>query len=171
MALIDRANLLAELDRTTKLSGMLTGRGDYQPRQPGADEHRSSAEPMAVAYAAHRESGLELLVTMATQLEHPDAGIVAAAADAVVRGRALVLDALAGRNRIAFESRDPEAGRLLTNLQRASDRLSNLIVRGPRDGNSPALSRGSGDGARRQGAGRARAGSAECGVSPDARAI
>ena len=136
VALIDRASLLAELGRSDEAVRDAVA-GETISRENLMLTARSSAEPMAVAYAAHRESGLELLVTMATQLGHSDAGIVAAAADAVVRGRALVLDALVGRGRNAFESRDPETGRLLMDLQRASDQLSNLIVRGPRDSDSP----------------------------------
>ncbi len=90
---------------------------------------RSLAEEHALRYAAHRNSGLNLALTLA--MERPERTPAREVLDAVVRSRAVVLDEIAARNRTVLRSEDPEIADLASRFAAARERLANLIVRGP----------------------------------------
>ncbi len=81
-------------------------------------------ERQSLDYAASRPRALDLLLSL---VDTP--GGVASALDAVVRSRALVLDEMAGRQRVAKASQ--EGGALWNELVSARQRYANLVVRGP----------------------------------------
>lgn len=87
---------------------------------------RSLPERQALLFAATRPVGLDLVLSLSRLL--PDR--VAAAADALVRSRALVLEEMAARRHaeaVGAGAPDPA----LVALQSAQRRLANLITRGP----------------------------------------
>jgi len=87
---------------------------------------RSLPERQALLFAATRPAGLDLVLSLSRLL--PDR--VAAAADALVRSRALVLEEMAARRHaegVGAGAPDPA----LVALQSAQRRLANLITRGP----------------------------------------
>jgi len=91
---------------------------------------RALAERQALRYASVRTSGLELGLTIAAG----GGGASARGAwNALVRSRALVLDEMAGRHRTLAESRDPAIATLSRNYASTTQRLANVIVRGPGD--------------------------------------
>jgi CHAT domain-containing protein/tetratricopeptide (TPR) repeat protein len=99
----------------------------------------SLPERQALDYASVIPSATDLLVLISSREE--DASFRAAALDAVVQSRALVLDEMARRRRALPTRDDPEVGSLLTDLARESRILANLAIRGP-DGLDPARYQG-----------------------------
>ncbi len=91
---------------------------------------RSLPERQALNYAATRPRGLDVLLQLAEA--SPDAAEVAF--DALVRGRALVLDEMASRLRGARATGDGTS--ILDSYVAAQQRLANLLVRG-RGGQAP----------------------------------
>ena len=89
---------------------------------------RDLPERQALGYAASRPKGLDLALTLAS--ERADLG---AAFDAVIRGRALVFDEMAGRHQDPGDAHRPGVEPLRTALTAARQRLANLIVKGPND--------------------------------------
>jgi CHAT domain-containing protein len=89
---------------------------------------RSLAEQLAVRYAAVRNRGLDLALSLAAE------GTVDAARravlDSLVRSRAVVLDEIAARQRSVAGSEDPEIARLAEELATAREQLANLTVKG-----------------------------------------
>jgi len=87
---------------------------------------QSLSERMSLDYAAVRPRALDLMLSLTAST--PEA--IDVAIDGVIRGRALVLDEMAARQRsqrVASESSDPLRAAFLA----AQQRLANLIVRGP----------------------------------------
>ena len=87
----------------------------------------SLAERQALDFAAKRPRGLELALSLPS-----NAQASAPMLDALIRGRALILDEMAGR-RQALAGADGQLATLWTSLASARQRLANLIVRGPSD--------------------------------------
>jgi CHAT domain-containing protein/tetratricopeptide (TPR) repeat protein len=83
-------------------------------------------ERQALGYAAKRAKGLDVALSVLDL----DPAATAVVLDAVIRGRALVLDEMAGRHRGAEEF-SPDAAPLWTELTSARQRLANLVVKGP----------------------------------------
>ncbi len=81
-------------------------------------------ERQSLGYAASRPGGLDLMLSMAGV----EAGAAAPGLDAVVRGRALVLDEVAARRRPG-RSGDQRMLALQNELASAEQRLANLLVR------------------------------------------
>ncbi len=80
-----------------------------------------------------RTSGLDVALSVLPGL--PDAGSLQRVFDNVIRSRALVLDAMASRQRGLGDlaSREPQETACRAELREAAMRLSNVRVRGPRD--------------------------------------
>jgi CHAT domain-containing protein len=97
---------------------------------------RTLGERQALAYASTRASGLDLALTLAASdrlNDLPDAE--RGAWDALIRGRALVLDEMAIRHRTLGGATDPETDRLATEVASAREHLARLVIRG--SGNAP----------------------------------
>jgi CHAT domain-containing protein/Tfp pilus assembly protein PilF len=90
---------------------------------------RSLSEELALRYAAVRESGLDLALTLAASGLDPSA--MRSVLDALIRSRAVILDGIAARNRGATMADDPEIARLAEELAVARTKLANMTVRGP----------------------------------------
>ena len=84
-------------------------------------------ERQALGYAAKRPKGMDLALSLSST--EPQA--TALTLDALIRGRALVLDEMAARRREATEASVPDVAPLWRTLTSARQRLANLIVRGP----------------------------------------
>jgi CHAT domain-containing protein/tetratricopeptide (TPR) repeat protein len=84
-------------------------------------------ERQSLGYAATRPKGLDLAMSLSADL--PDSRVF----DAVIKGRALVLDEMAARRRVRTEAAHPELAPLWAALTSARQRLANLVVRGPGD--------------------------------------
>jgi CHAT domain-containing protein/tetratricopeptide (TPR) repeat protein len=97
---------------------------------------RRLPESQALAYAAVRNSGLDLALSIAARGRKDRPMLAGRAWDALVRSRALVLDEMAARNRALGQADDPETARLAEAVRMARTRLANLQVRGP-SGESP----------------------------------
>jgi tetratricopeptide (TPR) repeat protein/CHAT domain-containing protein len=91
----------------------------------------SLPESGALHYATGRLSGLNLILSIATQRHEEVPGATRAAWDALIRSRALALDQMAGRHRSVLEEDDPEIRRIAGELRSARERLACLVVRGP----------------------------------------
>jgi CHAT domain-containing protein/Tfp pilus assembly protein PilF len=89
---------------------------------------RSLAEQLAVRYAAVRNRGLDLALSLAA--EGMDDAAMRAVLDSLVRSRAVVLDEIAARQRSVAGSEDPEIARLAQELANARAQLANLTVKG-----------------------------------------
>ncbi len=86
------------------------------------------SESLALDYAAHRLSSLDLALSL---LGDGGNGEAAAAWDAVIRSRALILDEMAARNRVRSGDRDSETVALRDRSRTAREQLANLSLRGP----------------------------------------
>ncbi|MHC4506427.1 MAG: tetratricopeptide repeat protein, partial [Planctomycetota bacterium] len=89
---------------------------------------RALPEGEALDYAAHRRSGFDILLTVATERDDVD---VARVWDAVIRSRALVFDEMAARNRVLHGAGDAEAERLIASYRQTIENLAKLIITGP----------------------------------------
>jgi CHAT domain-containing protein/tetratricopeptide (TPR) repeat protein len=89
----------------------------------------SLADTEALRYAAHRPSGLDLMIRIAEAGQ--DQRLWRDAWDEVIRSRALVLDDMAWRHRNVIESGEPGAATALMNLRTARSKLGALAARGP----------------------------------------
>ncbi len=96
-------------------------------------------ERQALGYASKRPKGLDLALSLVP--ENNPTPIL----DALIKGRSLILDEIARRRRAATETPDRELLPLWTSLTAASQRLANLVIRGPGgqgpDRTSPSLRR------------------------------
>jgi CHAT domain-containing protein/tetratricopeptide (TPR) repeat protein len=90
---------------------------------------RSLSEELALSYAAIRESGLDLALTLAAS--GLESSAMRSVLDALIRSRAVILDGIAARNRGATMVDDPEIARLAEELSVARTKLANMTVRGP----------------------------------------
>ena len=108
---------------------------------------RILAERQALLYASARESSLDRALSIA------GSGLAAGSGwrvwDTLTRSRALVLDEMASRQKIAVASGDPELDALFEGCDAARRRLANLTVRGP-GGKSPERYRALLEGAREE---------------------
>jgi CHAT domain-containing protein/tetratricopeptide (TPR) repeat protein len=84
-------------------------------------------ERQSLSYAATRPKGVDLAMSLSA--DRPDSRVF----DAVIKGRALVLDEMAARRRVRTEAAHPELAPLWAALTSARQRLANLVVRGPGD--------------------------------------
>lgn len=82
-------------------------------------------ERQALGYASKRPKGLDLALSL---VEHGDRDAVV---DAVIRGRALILDEIASRRRMRAGTTGEALAPQWTALVAARQRLANLAVRGP----------------------------------------
>ena len=98
---------------------------------------RGFAEREALSYAVVRPHGLDLPLRVAAKGTDPAQR--RRIWDGLVRGRALVLDAMAFRSRSSALADDAETMRLLREVRRASTRLAALIVSGPASGTGSHL--------------------------------
>ena len=88
---------------------------------------RTLPEIQALRYAAARNSGLDLAISLSLG---PETGSVAETWNALIRSRALVLDEMAARHRSWGSAEDTATVRILREWQVASQRLSSLVVQG-----------------------------------------
>jgi len=86
-------------------------------------------ERQALRFALARASGLDLILSIVVQDRAGASGAGGRAWDAVIRSRALVLDEMAARHRVTAEAR--RIARYADNLAKSSQRLANLMMRGP----------------------------------------
>lgn len=84
-------------------------------------------EQQALGYAASRTRGLDVALSLI------EAGDPALAFDAVIRGRSVILDEMAARQRLRADAASAELEPLWLASTTASRRLANLAVRGPGD--------------------------------------
>jgi CHAT domain-containing protein len=84
-------------------------------------------ERQSLSYAAKRPRGLDLALSLSTS--RPDDRVF----DALIKGRALVLDEMAARRRVSLDASRPDLAPLRVALTSARQRLANLVVRGPSD--------------------------------------
>jgi CHAT domain-containing protein/tetratricopeptide (TPR) repeat protein len=110
---------------------------------------RGLAERQAIQYAGARPSGARVALHVLACMEKASQEDVNRAWDSVVRGRTLVLDEIASRNRSAIAAQDSASTEILTGLGKARRRLANLLVAGPR-GSPPARYRSQLDQARNE---------------------
>jgi len=92
---------------------------------------RALPERQALGYAAEGRWGLNLALTLAVETR-PEKAPIEEAWDALVRGRAVVLDGVAARHRAALDTGDLEVRQLANALDAARGRLADLYVRGAR---------------------------------------
>lgn len=95
---------------------------------------RGLSEREALAYASVRSAGCHL--ALAAALQPGQARWIWPAWDELVRSRALVLDEMAARRRLASASADPRVEALALRLQQTRTRLANLVSRRTTDGGS-----------------------------------
>jgi CHAT domain-containing protein/Tfp pilus assembly protein PilF len=86
---------------------------------------RALSEEHALRYAATRDRGLDLALSLATAGANGGEDVL----DTLVRSRAVILDEIAARQRKAV-SGDPRTAKLVEELVAARTRLANLTVRG-----------------------------------------
>jgi CHAT domain-containing protein/Tfp pilus assembly protein PilF len=87
------------------------------------------AERQALSYAAHRVSGADLALSMLATRARADANDVRRAWDAIVRARALVLEEMTWRRRLAAASHDAAVVQLAQDLASTRQRVAGLLVR------------------------------------------
>jgi CHAT domain-containing protein/tetratricopeptide (TPR) repeat protein len=122
---------------------LLLRRGDAAAAMASALEAEASArewlrlalgsldERSALAAVRHAARGIDIALSAAAMGAEP--GAIEGVLDAVVRSRALVLDEIAARHRVARSSSDPEIGRLEAVLATSRERLARLALRAAGD--------------------------------------
>jgi CHAT domain-containing protein len=93
---------------------------------------RGAPERQALRYAAERLSSLDTAVSIAT--ERNTAAISSRSWDALIRSRAVVLDEMATRHRLAARQTSPSVRNAFDGYRAASERFANLLLRGPTSG-------------------------------------
>lgn len=93
---------------------------------------RGVSEREALRYAAARPPALDFAASLAATAERHDPARTRALWDALIRGRALVLDEMAARHRAAIATSDSGVGVAVERVTAARERLANLVVRGLR---------------------------------------
>jgi CHAT domain-containing protein/tetratricopeptide (TPR) repeat protein len=86
-------------------------------------------ERQALGFVARRPRGLD----MALSIADADGSATALVLDRVMRGRALILDEMAARQRGARDASRPDLAPLWATFIAARQRLANLVVRGPNE--------------------------------------
>lgn len=134
--LVHHAQVLDCIDRAdTALASAL--RAETLAREHLRSTARSLEAGLALKYAASGVDGLHAAVSIAAGFTGSDpAAAQEAAADAMVRCRALVFDELAARVRAVRDSADPHIVALQDELSSARESLARLVVRS--DGNEAA---------------------------------
>ena len=89
---------------------------------------RGAPERQALRYSAERLSGLDLALAIAANLR--DSSLSASGWDALIRSRAVVLDEMATRHRLAAQG-DPAVREAFAAYRTAAERLVNVQLRGP----------------------------------------
>jgi len=92
---------------------------------------RGLAEREALRFGSIRNFGLHLV--LALSVEDPVAAPTGPAFDNLIRSRAVILDEMARRNRLAAISDDPEVEVAVADVSAARSWLAHLTVRGPGD--------------------------------------
>ena len=104
-----------------------------EAEQIGLDHLRltsgSLPERQALGYAVSRPAGLGLALSILAR--GADAADASRTFDAVIRGRSVVLDEMATRQRLRARASDAAVRPLWQTFVSASQRLANLVVRGP----------------------------------------
>ncbi|HEU5179504.1 MAG TPA: CHAT domain-containing tetratricopeptide repeat protein [Candidatus Polarisedimenticolia bacterium] len=108
---------------------------------------RALPERQALRYAAVRQTGLDLALSVAAS--GGDSSLAGRAWDALVRSRALVTDEMSARHRAGSEAESIEIGPYYAALAAARQRLADLVVHGP-SGDRPELFRSQLDSRRRE---------------------
>lgn len=90
-------------------------------------------ERQALHYAASRPSGLDLALSLAAGDSRPPVNEPERVWDALVRSRALVLNAMAARHHATWAQSDSAVSGLATAYLAARQRLANLTIQGPRN--------------------------------------
>lgn len=93
---------------------------------------RGAPQRQALRYAAERVSSLDLVLSIAAGLRDDKAS--EAAWDALIRSRAVVLDEMAARRRLANRVTTPALQAAVDDYGAAVERLSNVLLRGPTAG-------------------------------------
>jgi CHAT domain-containing protein/tetratricopeptide (TPR) repeat protein len=88
---------------------------------------RALPERQALRYAATRQTGLDLALSVAASGGLPSGQVW----DALIRSRALVMDEMSARHRAVSEAESTEIGPYYVAFAAARQRLANLVVRGP----------------------------------------
>jgi hypothetical protein len=92
---------------------------------------RGLAEREALSYASVRDSGLDMVLSLAA--DDPAPARAGPALDSLIRSRAVILDEMARRHRLAMITDDPEAAALAAELSAARSWLAHLTVQGAGD--------------------------------------
>ena len=87
------------------------------------------AERHALSYAVSRVSGADIALSLLASKSVTDPDAVRKVWDSVVRSRALVLEEMAWRQRLAATTTDPTVTRLAQNLAAMRQRVAGLLVR------------------------------------------
>jgi CHAT domain-containing protein/Tfp pilus assembly protein PilF len=103
---------------------------------------RGAPERQALRYSAERLSGLDLALTIAANLRDPS--LSASGWDALIRSRAVVLDEMATRHRLAAEG-DASLRAAFAAYRTAAERLVNVLLRGPGTANGEQYRRQTAD--------------------------
>jgi CHAT domain-containing protein len=100
---------------------------------------RGLPEERALDYAAKHgpEKTTDLVLTMLAERFHENPESVTRAWDGVIRGRALVLDEMSMRQRLAFRAGDDAVRRLITEVSAAREQLAYLTVAQPSESSHP----------------------------------
>lgn len=91
-------------------------------------------ERQALGYATSDPAALDIALSIAKDRHPGDPATAMRIWDAIVRGRAVVLDEMAARHRAAKYPGDAVTRRLDLDVRRAREQLAGLLVRGPKDG-------------------------------------
>jgi tetratricopeptide (TPR) repeat protein len=91
------------------------------------------SEREGLLFAAVRESGLDLALTLGAVRTEPTTDVAGRLWDAVIRSRAVVLDTMAMRQHAASRAMDAETRSLAEAVSEARARLARLVVHGARD--------------------------------------
>ena len=90
---------------------------------------RAAPERQAMRYSAERLASLDLVLTIASRLQDP--AITRSSWDALIRSRAVVLDEMAVRHRLANQESSAPLRKAFEDYRTAAERLSNVLLRGP----------------------------------------
>lgn len=110
--------------------------GEKQALKQFRATYRSLAEMDALRFSAFRGNGIPLMITALGMETTPSDTAIAAAWDAVVRSRGILLEEIAARRRLIHDQNDPELAALARNALEARSRLAALYLRGP-EGQDP----------------------------------
>ena len=90
---------------------------------------RAAPERQAMRYSAERLPSLDLVVSIAPALQDP--AITRSSWDALIRSRAVVLDEMAARHRLATQESSAPLRKAFDDYRTAAESLSNVLLRGP----------------------------------------